>query len=99
MNTHVNFTMQYDVAAFTTIGLRLCMVLSHDDSRYSYSIRTILLHPNKYLQISDFAVIFKAFILLKFNYNDICLYKQDAVLCQQNVSAVRWLTGDVIQQC
>ena len=24
------------------------------------------------------------------NYNDICLYKQYAILCQQNVSAIRW---------
>ena len=24
------------------------------------------------------------------NYNDICLYKQYPILCQQNVSAIRW---------
>ena len=24
------------------------------------------------------------------NYNDICLYKQYAIICQQNVSAIRW---------
>ena len=24
------------------------------------------------------------------NYNDICLYKQYAILCQQNASAIRW---------
>ena len=31
--------------------------------------------------------------------SELCLYTQDSVLCQQNVSAVRWFTGDVIQQC
>ena len=40
---------------------------------------------------SDYYIVtsyLNAFNLL--NYNDICLYKQYAILCQQNVSAIRW---------
>ena len=40
---------------------------------------------------SDYYIVtsyLNAFNLL--NYNDICLYKQYATLCQQNVSAIRW---------
>ena len=40
---------------------------------------------------SDYYIVtsyLNAFNLL--NYNDICLYRQYAILCQQNVSAIRW---------